>query len=62
MRELQTNFFRPMLSQNRSIHPSMFIYIQATKTHLRHLTENSTSIMTESFFFIKEVDIISRNK
>ena len=36
--------------KNRSIHPSMFVYIRATTTHLRHLTENSASIMTESFF------------
>ena len=53
---------RPILSQNRGNHPSMFVYIRATATHLRHLTENSASVMMERFFLKKEVDIIGRNK
>ena len=53
---------RSMLSQDRSIHPSKFVYIRATTTHRRHHTENSVSVMTESLWKKREVDIISRYK
>ena len=51
-----------MLSQDRSFHPSKFVYIRATTTHRRHRTENSASVMTESLWKKREVDIISRYK
>ena len=50
---------RPMLSQNCSFHSSMFVYIHATTTHLRHLTKNSTSIMTSvAVRYKKSISII----
>ena len=53
---------RSMLSQDRSFHPRKFVYIRVTTTHRRHRTENSASVMTESLWKLREVDIISRYK